>query len=104
MRPAVHKLASPYANQINLELPFPCVWIAPWSQDDGMKPLLNSLAVTIISHDKNLVKNCINTPSISNVYSGHCPTYWTDIGMPHDDYLTNFLMMSKSFNHVDKRK
>ena len=39
LRPAVHLLAAPDPARLNTELAFPCVWVAPWSRDDGLEPL-----------------------------------------------------------------
>jgi hypothetical protein len=38
LRPAVHLLAKPDVAKLNVELPFPCVWVSPWSRADGLEP------------------------------------------------------------------
>ena len=43
LRPAVHLLAAPDPARLNTELAFPCVWVSPWSRDDGLAPLRRSL-------------------------------------------------------------
>jgi hypothetical protein len=35
VRPAVHLLATPDVEKLNIELAFPCVWVSPWSPTDG---------------------------------------------------------------------
>jgi acyl-CoA reductase-like NAD-dependent aldehyde dehydrogenase len=38
LRPAVHELDRPDAKQAAIELPFPCVWVVPWTLDAGIAP------------------------------------------------------------------
>ena len=51
LRPAVHLLATPDPAKLNVELPFPCVWVSPWSRADGIAPLRNSLVLNAITTD-----------------------------------------------------
>ncbi len=51
LRPAVHLLAAPNVDTINVELPFPCVWVSGWSRN-SVVPLRNSLVVTAITEDR----------------------------------------------------
>ncbi|MEU9921546.1 aldehyde dehydrogenase family protein [Streptomyces griseoluteus] len=96
LRGAVHQLDSPHAPQSAVEMPFPCVWVAPWTREDGMAPLKGSLVLTAITHDEGLVAEFVEEPSIGNVYLGDHRTYWMDSGLPHDGYLAEFLMRCKS--------
>ncbi|XUL86502.1 aldehyde dehydrogenase family protein [Streptomyces galilaeus] len=96
LRAAVHQLDRPDAPQASVELPFPCVWVAPWTREAGLAPLRNSLVLTAATHDDRLVADLVEEPSISNVYVGKHPTYWMDPGLPHDGYLAEFLMRCKS--------
>ena len=96
LRPAVHVLDSPDAPQAGVELAFPCVWFAPWSRAAGVASLRDTLVLTAITHDTALVDGLIDEPSIGNVYVGDHPTHWTAPGLPHDGYLSGFLMRSKS--------
>ncbi|MFI6638960.1 aldehyde dehydrogenase family protein [Streptomyces sp. NPDC050504] len=96
LRPAVHQLDRPDAAQASVELPFPCVWVAPWTREAGLAPLRNSLVLTAMTHDDRLVDRLLDEPSISNVYVGDHRTYWMESGMPHDGYLAEFLMRCKS--------
>ena len=97
LRPAVHLLAEPDVDVLNVELAFPCVWVSPWSRDDGLVPLRHSLVVNAITSDEDLVDDLVAEPSITNVYSGHHPTYYTAPGIPHDGFLADFLMRCKGF-------
>lgn len=96
LRPAVHVLDSPDAEQVGAELAFPCVWFAPWSRAAGLAPLRDTLVLTVITRDPALVDDLIDEPSIGNVYVGDHPTHWTAPGLPHDGYLADFLMRTKS--------
>ncbi|WP_328620895.1 aldehyde dehydrogenase family protein [Streptomyces sp. NBC_00354] len=96
LRPAVHQLTRPDAEQAGIELPFPCVWVAPWSPADGIGPLRNSLVLTAFTEDETLIDALLQEPTISNVYLGDHPTYWIRPGVPHDGYLGEFLMRTKT--------
>ncbi|MEW1654063.1 aldehyde dehydrogenase family protein [Streptomyces sp. NPDC093707] len=96
LRPAVHEVHSSDAPQLNVELPFPCVWVGPWAPEDGTAPLKDSLVVTAMTQDRQLVENLLQEPSIANVYLGDHPTTWMRPGVPHDGYLGEFLMRTKS--------
>jgi hypothetical protein len=96
LRPAVHQLDRPDAEQAGVELSFPCVWVAPWTPEAGLEPLKETLVLTAITHDTRLVDALVAEPTISNVYVGDHPTYWIEPGLPHDGYLAEFLMRTKA--------
>ncbi|MEU6402567.1 aldehyde dehydrogenase family protein [Streptomyces sp. NPDC046985] len=96
LRAAVHQLGGPDAPQAGVELPFPCVWVAPWTREAGLAPLRNTLVLTAVTHDERLVAELVEEPSIGNVYVGDHRTYWMESGLPHDGYLAEFLMRCKS--------
>lgn len=95
LRAAVHLLPSSSSVQAGAELPFPCVWVAPWTRSDGVTPLADSLVLTVMTDDDGLVDELIAQPGIRNLYVGSQPTYWTALGIPHDGFLADFLMESK---------
>lgn len=97
LRPAVHLLARPDVAKLNVELPFPCVWVAPWSRADGLEPLRHSLVISAITDDDDLIDDLLAEPSIANVYGGHHPTHHTAREIPHDGFLADFLMRNKGF-------
>jgi acyl-CoA reductase-like NAD-dependent aldehyde dehydrogenase len=101
LRPAVHVLAAPGSGELtdtlNIELPFPCVWVSPWSRDAGMEPLRNSLVVTAITGDDELIDDLLAEPTVTNVYSGNHPTYYSAPEIPHDGFLADVLMRNKGF-------
>jgi acyl-CoA reductase-like NAD-dependent aldehyde dehydrogenase len=97
LRPAVHLLAKPDVDKLNTELAFPCVWVSPWFRSDGLEPLRHSLVLNAITSDEDLLDDLVNEATVTNVYSGHHPTYeWTP-DIPHDGYLADFLMRNKGF-------
>lgn len=97
LRPAVHLLSEPNPGILGVELPFPCVWVSPWSRADGLAPLRNSLVLNAITSDGNLLERLVHEPTVSNVYSGHVATHHTAPRIPHDGYLADFLMRNKGF-------
>ncbi|PBJ60073.1 aldehyde dehydrogenase, partial [Mycobacterium avium subsp. hominissuis] len=100
LRPAVHVLTEPDPELLNLELPFPCVWVTGWSREGGrvaaLAPLRRSLVVTAITGDDTLIDALVAEPTIGSVYRG-CPTWSTAPGVPHDGYLADALMRTKGF-------
>src|SRR5262245_21207204 len=97
LRPAVHLLATPDPTKLNVELPFPCVWVSPWSHADGISPLRNSLVLNAITADDELVDELVNEPTVTNVYRGHHATHYTAPHIPHEGFLADFLMRNKGF-------
>lgn len=96
LRPAVFQVDRPDAPQTRIELPFPCVWVAPWSRADGVAPLRGTLVLTAIDCDHALVDDLVSEPTICNVRLGNRPTTWYQPGLPHDGYLAEFLMRTKT--------
>lgn len=95
LRPAVHEVAEADAAQIGIELPFPCVWVAPWNRTAGVAALRDTLVLTALTQDTELVDRLVDEPSIRNVYLGDRHTHWMASGVPHDGYLGDFLMWNK---------
>jgi acyl-CoA reductase-like NAD-dependent aldehyde dehydrogenase len=96
LRPAVHELSGPNAPQAGIELPFPCVWVSRWAPDASIAPLRNTLVLTALTHDMDLVDRLIGEPTIANVYLGDECTYRMEPGLPHDGFLAEFLMRTKA--------
>ena len=97
LRPAVHLLPRPDPVKLNVELPFPCVWVSPWSRADGVAPLRNSLVLNVITSDDALVDELVNEPTVTNVYRGRHATYYSAPHIPHEGFLADFLMRNKGF-------
>ncbi|MFJ2779656.1 MULTISPECIES: aldehyde dehydrogenase family protein [unclassified Kitasatospora] len=100
LRPAVHQVDSASASQLGAEVPFPCVWVGPWSRADDIEPLRDTLVLTVVTGDEELVQALIDEPTISNVHVGSHATHWHRPGLPHDGYLGEFLMRSKTVVRV----
>ncbi len=96
LRPAVFQLDRPDAPEAGTEVPFPCVWVAPWNREAGVAPLRDTLVMSAFTDDEGLTDALCDEPTISNLHLGNHPTHWTDTGMPHDGYLADFLMRSKA--------
>ncbi|HET9255783.1 MAG TPA: aldehyde dehydrogenase family protein [Pseudonocardiaceae bacterium] len=96
LRPAVHQVDNPYAPQVNVELAFPCVWVAPWTREAGTSAFTNTLVLTAVTQDEQLLDDLLDDPAIKNLYLGNHPTYWMELGIPHDAYLGEFLMRTKA--------
>lgn len=97
LRPAVQLLTEPDPEKLNVELPFPCVWVSRWSRRDGLAPLRNSLVLNAITDDDRLIDDLVSESTVTNVYSGHYPTYHAAPHIPHDGFLADFLMRNKGF-------
>ncbi|MCW2691174.1 MAG: aldehyde dehydrogenase [Mycobacterium sp.] len=93
----MHLLTEPDPDTLNIELAFPCVWISPWSRSDGLNPLRHSLVINAITTDDELLDDLVNEPTVTNVYSGHHPTYEMTPEIPHGGILADFLMRNKGF-------
>jgi acyl-CoA reductase-like NAD-dependent aldehyde dehydrogenase len=97
LRPAVHLLSEPESGTLDIELPFPCVWVAPWSRGAGLEPLRRSLVITAITGDDELIDGLLAEPTVANVYRGRHPTYFAAPEIPHDGFLADALMRNKGF-------
>ena len=95
LRPAVFVLPDAEAGQARAELPFPCVWIGPWTREAGARPLRDTLVLTAVTHDEQVIEELSGEPSIRNLYVGPRPTYWNAPQVPHDGFLADFLMESR---------
>lgn len=100
LRPVVHQVETATASQLGSEVPFPCVWVGPWSRQNGVQALLDTLVLTVVTQDESLVEALIDEPTISNVHVGSHATHWHRPGLPHDGYLGEFLMRSKTVVRV----
>ncbi|MFE3021760.1 aldehyde dehydrogenase family protein [Streptomyces sp. NPDC059256] len=93
--PAVFAVDDPRDRLLGTELPFPCVFVAPWTAADGVGPLRNSLVVNAITGDAELVGALLRAPSVGNVHV-NVPTVHSDGNLPHEDYIGDFLMRNKA--------
>lgn len=59
LRPAVFVCDRADHVGAGIEMPFPCVWVLPWNRRDGLGPVHNTLALTILSDDQTLVSEAL---------------------------------------------
>ncbi|OEU88195.1 hypothetical protein DB35_17555 [Streptomyces abyssalis] len=97
LRPAVMCVDRSDHPGLGTELPFPCVWVAPWGRQEGIGPLDDSLALTLLTDDAALVDEALEAPGIRTVLHGRVPRWWRDPHLPHDGYLGQFLMEARGF-------
>ncbi|WP_333767267.1 aldehyde dehydrogenase family protein [Streptomyces sp. IBSBF 2435] len=95
--PAVVELASARDPLLSYEMPFPCVWVAPFERD-AVDVLDGSLVLSLHTGDVDLVAEAAGLTAVSNVYMGR-PTSWTHPDVPHDGFLGEFLMRAKGLGH-----
>ena len=92
-------MARPDVDKLNLELPFPCVWVSSWSRSAGREaaigPLRHSLVVTALTGDEQLIDDLLAEPTVANVYRGPHPTFYAAPEIPHDGFLADHLMRNK---------
>ncbi|MFF9286462.1 aldehyde dehydrogenase family protein [Streptomyces griseosporeus] len=91
--PAVVELPSPRDPSLSYEMPFPCVWVAPFERA-AVDALDGSLVLSLLTEDRELVAAATALTRVSNVYLGR-PTSWTHPDVPHDGFLGEFLMRAK---------
>ncbi|MFI9810032.1 aldehyde dehydrogenase family protein [Streptomyces sp. NPDC052301] len=80
-----------------IELSFPCVWIVPWQRSQGFAPLRDTLALTVLGDDPDLVREALRERTIRKVLFGHLPTYAAGAVSPHDGYLSHDLMEARGY-------
>lgn len=100
-RPVVLSISDPCHPFIGTELPFPFVVLAPWSADDGIVPLRDSLVLNLIGGTRNLVECAIREPSVRKVVVGSRAPWTSRADLPHDGSLTGFLLEPKALLHAE---
>ncbi|MEU8772369.1 aldehyde dehydrogenase family protein [Streptomyces sp. NPDC048606] len=97
LRPAVMCVDDADHPGLATELPFPCVWVAPWERARGVAPLDDSLALTLLTEDASLVAEALDSPGVRTVLHGRVPDWWKDPYLPHDGYLGQFLNEARGY-------
>lgn len=97
MRPAVMCVDRSDHPGLGGELPFPCVWVAPWRPSEGIGPLDGSLALTLLTDNAALVAEALGAPGVRTVLHGRVPDWWKDPFLPHDGYLAQFVQEARGF-------
>ncbi|MFE0514356.1 aldehyde dehydrogenase family protein [Streptomyces sp. NPDC058964] len=97
LRPAVVPVDRSDHPALRTELPFPCVWVAPWHPSEGVGPLTDSLALTLLTDRASLVDEALESPTVRTVLHGRVEGWWKDPYLPHDGYLGQFLKEARGF-------
>ncbi|HEV7453423.1 MAG TPA: aldehyde dehydrogenase family protein [Pseudonocardiaceae bacterium] len=95
LRPVVLSARRPDHPLVGTELPFPFVVVAPWSEDDGIGPLRDSLVLNLLTDREDVVDRAVREPSVRKVVRGTVLPWSTVPGIPHDDNFTQFLLEPK---------
>lgn len=95
LRPVLTEVSEPDDPRIQREFPIPCVTVAPYQESRSAAMLSGSLVVTVLSRKANLLSPVLADSSISNIYVGDIPTTWMSHTVPHDAYLSDFLMCNR---------
>jgi hypothetical protein len=95
LSPIVTEVTEPDDPRIQRELPFPYVTVAPYHSIRSAPMLADSLVVTVFSQNSRLLEPILKDASIRNVYIGDIPTSWMSPLVPHDGYLSEFLMCNR---------
>ncbi|MFB6850416.1 aldehyde dehydrogenase family protein [Streptomyces sp. NPDC056373] len=102
LTPAVVELTSPKDPLLSCEMPFPCVWVAPFERG-GTDVLDGSLVLSLHTGDLGLVAAASELASVSNVYRSR-PTSWIHPDVPHDGHLGAFLMRATGLALADENE
>ncbi|NDK23985.1 aldehyde dehydrogenase family protein [Streptomyces sp. TR1341] len=100
MRPIVLRCDSPTHPGTAVEMPYPCVWVAPWRPEDGTGPLGDSLALHLLDRDDGPAAEWLaallrDAPTVRTLLRGPHHRWWRDPLLPHDGYLGQFLMEAR---------
>lgn len=83
------------------ELLFPCVSVLPFEQQNLYDLLKGSLSVTLYSKNIKMINEVLSCPDIGNIYVGDIPTTWMSNNLPHDGYISEFLIKGRSVRFSD---
>ncbi|MFD5914467.1 aldehyde dehydrogenase family protein [Streptomyces massasporeus] len=102
LTPAVVELTSPKDPLLSYEMPFPCVWVAPFERA-ATDVLDGSLVLSLHTEDLGLIAAASELTSVSNVYRSR-PTSWIHPDVPHDGFLGGFLMRATGLALADENE
>ena len=95
LRPAVHLLAAPNVDIINVELPFPCVWVSAVVARRRVAPLRNSLVISAITERRQPDRRAGRRADRDQRLSRPPPTHLAAPHIPHEGFLADFLMRNR---------
>jgi acyl-CoA reductase-like NAD-dependent aldehyde dehydrogenase len=95
MRPLVVSVDRPDHPLAGTELGFPFVVVAPWRPADGVRPLRESLVVSLPGEHAPLAEAVLREPSVRKVVTGRVRPWSGVPETPHDGSLAQFLLEPK---------
>lgn len=95
LRPLVLSVDGPAAAPAGTELGFPFVVVAPWRAVDGVRPLRESLVVSLQGEHAALAEAVLREPSVRKVVTGRAKPWAGPPETPHDGSLAQFLLEPK---------
>lgn len=97
--PTVVWCDSPASPLFGREYPFAFVTVTA-VQGDPLPVLAPSLALTLLSRDRDLVRRALLHPEVLKVFEGPIPPWHASPGAPHQGRLADFLFASKAFRRA----
>lgn len=95
LRPLVVSVDRPDDPPAGTELGFPFVVVAPWQPADGVRPLRESLVVSLLGEHASLAEAVLREPSVRKVVTGRVRPWSGVPETPHDGSLAQFLLEPK---------
>jgi hypothetical protein len=81
---------------LDLELPFPCLWITPWPENKSLASLSTTLALGLYTDKPGRLQQALANTNIKKVImAGHEVS--SNLDLPHDGFLANRLLTVKAF-------
>lgn len=82
---------------VHSELPVASAAFAPFNRETDLPFLGDTLVLTAASADESLIARLNEQPLIRNFYIGSVPTVWMRPHVPHDGFLSEFLMRTRGY-------
>ena len=98
--PIINCVDTPYHPLVQRELPTASVTIAPFNRNTDLPALGDTLVLTALTNDEDLLSYLDSVPNIHNLYAGSVPTTWMNPEVPHDGFLAEFLMTTTGYRKL----
>ncbi|WP_051969439.1 aldehyde dehydrogenase family protein [Kitasatospora azatica] len=95
LRPLVVSVTDGADPLVGTELGFPFVVVAPWRAEQGVRPLRDSLVVSLTGEHAGLAERVLREPSVRKVVTGLVRPWAGVPETPHDGSLSQFLLEPK---------
>ncbi|XXT17136.1 aldehyde dehydrogenase family protein [Sorangium sp. So ce429] len=100
LAPAALACAAVTPDVLNIELPFPALWLARVSDVSDVADFGGTLVMGYMGSDERLCQRLVDDPRIGKVIRGTLPTYRSYPLVPHDGFLAHALMVAKASIHT----